>query len=247
MKLVAIGGGEIGRPGTKIETKKIDQEIIKLTGKKHPRVLFIPTASSDSESYYDVVKKYYGEKLGCKTDALYLLKENYTKKEIENKILNSDIIYVGGGNTLRMLKTWRKLGVDKILEKAAKKDIVLSGISAGAICWMKYGNSDSMRFGPSKNKKLIKLKGLDFVDLMVCPHYNAEKSRQSSLKRMIKKYGGSAIALENRTAIEIIDDKYRIITSSKKAKAYKLYKSNGKVITEEIPLNTKLKPLEELL
>ena len=51
-KIVAIGGGEIGRPGYPIETTKIDKEIIRLSGKKRPKLLFIPTASSDSESYY---------------------------------------------------------------------------------------------------------------------------------------------------------------------------------------------------
>ncbi|MFA5828870.1 MAG: Type 1 glutamine amidotransferase-like domain-containing protein [Candidatus Gracilibacteria bacterium] len=42
-KIVAIGGGEIA----KHETLAIDKRIIKLTGEKHPKVLFIPTASSE--------------------------------------------------------------------------------------------------------------------------------------------------------------------------------------------------------
>ncbi|MFH0804049.1 MAG: Type 1 glutamine amidotransferase-like domain-containing protein, partial [Candidatus Zambryskibacteria bacterium] len=56
-KIIAIGGGEIGRPGFSVETTQIDREIINLTGKKNPRLLFIPTASADSESYYETVKK----------------------------------------------------------------------------------------------------------------------------------------------------------------------------------------------
>ena len=46
-KIVAIGGGEIGEG----ETLAIDKEIVSLTGKDHPRALFIPTASSDSRGY----------------------------------------------------------------------------------------------------------------------------------------------------------------------------------------------------
>lgn len=84
-KIVAIGGGEIGRPGTKIETQKIDEEIIRLSGKKNPKLLFIPTASFDSEDYYKIIKKYFDKKLGCQTDVLYLIKERLTKKEIEKK------------------------------------------------------------------------------------------------------------------------------------------------------------------
>src|SRR3989344_6273389 len=146
MKIIAIGGGEIGRPGYPVETTKIDKEIITLTGKQKPRLLFVPTASSDTESYFEVVKKHFGKRLGCKTDVLYLIKEKPSKKEIEEKIFQSDIVYVGGGNTLKMMKVWRNTDVDKVLKEAYGKGIVLSGVSAGSICWFRWGNSDSRRF-----------------------------------------------------------------------------------------------------
>ena len=79
-KIVAIGGGNINSSGT----SAIDKEIIRLTKKKHPKLLFIPTASSDSENYYNNIDRYYGKKLGCKTDVLYLLKTTPSPKEIEN-------------------------------------------------------------------------------------------------------------------------------------------------------------------
>jgi dipeptidase E len=255
LKLVSIGGGEMGRPGTKIETLSIDKEIISLSGKKKPRVLFIPTASNDSERYYDIIINYYGKKLGCKVDVLYLIKEHPSKKEIERKILESDIIYVGGGNTLKMLKLWRKLGVDIILKKVISKGIVLSGLSAGAICWFKYGNSDSLKFKDKRNP-LIKVKGLNLIPIMACPHYDIEKTRRPSLLKMIKQYGGIAIALDNCSAIEIIEEskikKYRILTSSKTANAYKIYRTRDtkgkiKVIEEKLPKDKVYRPFDELL
>jgi len=54
-KIVAIGGGEIRDS----ETLAIDKEIIRLTQKKHPKLLFIPTASSDNEDYYNGVVKFF--------------------------------------------------------------------------------------------------------------------------------------------------------------------------------------------
>ncbi|RJQ17091.1 peptidase E [Candidatus Woesearchaeota archaeon] len=221
-KIVALGGGEIGRFG-KVETTAIDKEIVKLSGKKHPHVLFIPTASHDSENYARLFRKQY-EKLSCKVDILYLYNK-VSKTEIKNKIFSSDILYVGGGNTLKMVKLWRKKGVDALLKKAYKKNIVLSGVSAGAICWFKYGNSDSRKF---KNPKadLIKVKGLNLFPLLFCPHYDAEKGRVQSLKNMMKK-GGVAIALDNCCAIEIIENRYKIIASKKSAHAYKVYWKTG--------------------
>ena len=44
-----------------------------------------------------------------------------------------------------MISAWKKFGVDKALREAYEKEIVLSGLSAGAICWFKYGNSDSRK------------------------------------------------------------------------------------------------------
>ena len=228
---------------SKIETEEIDREIIRLSGKKHPKVLFIPTARGDSPLYYETFKKYYGEKLGCKTDVLYLLKTKPSLIEIREKILNSDIVYVGGKNTLRMLKRWRKLGVDKIIQEAYKKGIILSGLSAGAICWFKYGNSDSTPAGPFN---LIRIKGLGFLPFTGCPHYDVEKERRPSLTNMVSKNGGTAIALTDCAALEVIDGKWRIITSSKTAHAYRLYRKNGKVIEEELPQSKRYRPLEEL-
>ena len=174
-KIIAIGGGEIGRPGFSTETTLIDKEIIRLTEKRHPTLLFIPTASGDSRPYYEVVKNHFEKKLGCKTEVLYLIKEKPSQRQIKEKILSADIIYVGGGNTFRMMKIWKRRGVDKILKQAYEKGIVLSGLSAGAICWFRYGNSDSRK---AKNPKadLIKVSGLDFIPGLLCPHYHSEKT-----------------------------------------------------------------------
>lgn len=241
-----MGGGEIGRPGFPVETTKIDKETIRLSGKKSPRLLFIPTASSDSESYYEVVKKHFCKRLGCKTDVLYLIKDNLDKKEIRDKILKADIVYVGGGNTLKMLTLWRKNGVDKILFEAYKKGIILSGLSAGSMCWFKYGISDSRRFTNPK-ADLIKIKGLGLIEALHCPHYDFEKDRKAELKKMMKKTAGVAIAIDNCCAMEVVDDKYRIVNSKTKASAYKVYWSKNKYFEEKIKMEKDFRPLKELL
>ncbi|MDP2709468.1 MAG: peptidase E [bacterium] len=200
---------------------------------KRPKLLFIPTASSDSAEYVKVVEKYFGIKLGCKIDVLYLVNRKTTKKEIKNKIFNSDIIYVGGGNTLKMMNVWRRTGVDKILKQAYGKGIVLSGLSAGAICWFKYGHSDSSKF-KNKNAAYIKVKGLGLLDFLCCPHYDVEKGRNKSLKKIMKKEKISGIALDNCAALEVINNKYRILTSKRRAGAYKFYWKRGEYYEEKI-------------
>jgi len=134
--IIAIGSGEIRTRGT----APIDREIIRLTNKQHPKLLFIPTASSDSERYWKHVQECFGGFLKCKTDVLFLVVDGLSKTKIERKIRWADIIYVGGGNTLQMMRVWRRLGVDKLLKTAYESGTVLSGISAGAICWFESGH-----------------------------------------------------------------------------------------------------------
>ena len=227
-KIVALGGGEIGRPGYPVETTEIDKEIIRLSGKEKPELLFIPTASSDSDSYYEAVKKHFGERLGTNTDVLYLIRERLTKNEIERKVNRSDIIYVGGGNTSKMMRIWRSTGTDQALRYAYEEGRVLSGISAGAICWFRWGNSDSRRF-LNPDADLVKVTGLGLVNALFCPHYDFEKDRKPDLKKMMEKVSGVAIAVDNCCAIEILDEKYRIISSKPSANAYKVYWSKGRL------------------
>ena len=173
--IVAIGGGQISTRGT----APIDREIVRLANKRHPKLLFIPTASSDSERYCANVQEYFGKFLGCKTDVLLLISDRPSHEQIRRKILSADIIYVGGGNTLLMMRLWRRLGVDKLLKSAYERGIVLAGISAGSICWFDSGHSDSMSFYDPQNWQYINVRGLGFIPAIHCPHYNSTTMAES--------------------------------------------------------------------
>jgi dipeptidase E len=245
--IVAIGGGEIRTRGT----AAIDREIIRLSRKKNPRLLFIPTASSDSERYWNHVQEYFGKHLKCKTDVLFLIKERLSIGQIRAKILAADIIYVGGGNTLLMMRLWRRLGVDRLLTSAYENGTVLSGISAGSICWFDSGHSDSMSFYNPRKWKYINVRGLGLVQGIHCPHYNSMTlgiPRRKHFRDMIRKTGGLGIAIENNCAIEFIDGRfYKVIRSKSYSRAYKVYKNGGDVVAEQIPGEKQLTPLEFLI
>ena len=233
--IVAIGGGNIRTRAT----TPIDREIIRLTKKRNPKLLFIPTASSDSEEYWRHVQEYFGGVLKCRTDVLFLIKERPSREEIRKKILSADIIYVGGGNTLLMMRVWRRLGVDQLLRSAYANGTVLSGISAGSICWFDSGHSDSMSFYNPRSWKYIKVRGLGLIHGIHCPHYNGVTlgvPRKNNFREMIGKTGGVGIAIENHCALVFIDGRVsRVIRAKRKARAYTVYKQRGKVTAEQIP------------
>lgn len=251
-KIVAIGGGEIGRPREKgkgnypVETTPIDREIIKLTGKKNPRLLFLPTASGDSEGYCEVMKKHFGERLGCKIDFLYTVKKKMSFREMRLKVLESDIIYVGGGNTLNMLNIWREMGLDDILREAYNRGIVLSGVSAGANCWFRYASSDSRPKMGKDNYGFIRINGLDLVPLTISPHHTREQKREKALINIMRRTPGVGIALDDCSALEIVDGNYRIISSKKGANAHLVYWNKGKLNYRLIEKSKMPMPLEQL-
>lgn len=244
-KIVAIGGGEIGRPGFPVETTKIDREIIRLTKKRRPRLLFIPTASSDAEGYVKTVEKHFGERLSCRVSTLYLIGSKLKPAEIEKVIMSADIIYVGGGNTLKMMNIWRKTSVNDLLIKAFQRGVVLSGVSAGAICWFRYGHSDSQKFS-ERRAPFIRVRGLDLVPALLCPHYDKEKTRKKSLRNIIGKTKDLAIALDNCAALEILDGRYRLLTSKTGAAGYRCYWKDKQYHEDPITSSSTFRPLQEL-
>lgn len=221
-KLVCIGGGEIPRVKNEIqlpyETREIDEEIVRLSDKQNPRLLFIGTASTNSYGYFLVIKKIF-EELGCIVSNLDLLNNTIDMKEVEKQILDTDIIYVGGGNTRFMLDKWREFGVDKLLLKAYEKGIVCSGLSAGSYCWFKY------------NYDLIE--GLGIINAINCVHYDQKDDEaKNKFYNVVKDKGLVGIALDNCVALEIIDDNMKIIKSNKEKNAYKIRYFNNKIIEE---------------
>ncbi|MDO9399329.1 MAG: hypothetical protein Q7T79_01400, partial [bacterium] len=77
--------------------------------------------------------------------------------------------------------------------------------------------------------------------------YNFQKNRKPDLKKIMRKTTGIAIAIDNCCAIEIIDDKYRIISSKKLANAYKVFWKANKYYEEIIKKEKEFKILKELL
>ena len=256
-KIVAIGGGENGRikpDGTKIpyELEIQDREIIRLTGKEHPNFLFIghSVLLENQEGYFQVMKEAYEKRYGCNCRDLKsdkLLDKEYVKEQIEW----ADIIYEGGGNTLDMIKLWKKTGFDEVLRKAWESGRVMCGVSAGANCCFKECSSDSLKIKFGDAQPLMGMECLGFVEGLFVPHCDAP-GRRENVKELLKTSKQIGLSMSNCTALEIIDDKYRLITSDAsyhniEAYGLKSYWKNGKYIEKMIEISNEFRPIAELL
>ena len=224
-RIVAIGGGEIDT------THSINEYIVKLAGKEKANLLFIGTASHDTEGYISAIQKEF-ENLGCAVSALRLTTENYTDVEIDSILNQADIIYVGGGDTSFMMDTWKKYGLDEKLKQIYYNDrAVLSGLSAGAICWFSCGHSDSSIFEVDGQIGYGWVNGLlEIFPYAFFPHYN---EREELLDSMIGEKESPCITLENNVAFVEQDGCISYIASDNSSKAYVLNFVDGMLDKQE--------------
>ena len=256
-KIVAIGGGENGRlrsNGTRYpyELANQDKEIIRLTGKEHPNFLLIAHSQplERQEGYFQVMVDIYNKIYGCPCKDLK--SDKLTDTEYVKEIIEwADIIFEGGGNTLDMIKLWKETGFDEILRQAWENGKVMCGVSAGANCWFKECSTDSMKIKYGDDQPLIAMECLGFVDGLLVPHCD-EKGRLENAKDLLKASQQIGLSLSSCTALEIVDDQYRLITSDAsyhgiQAYGLKSYWENGEYLQEKIDDSLKFKPLKELL
>ena len=127
-KIISIGGG-----GFTHETdESLDQFVLSQLSIESFKIGFLPTASKDNQKKIDLFYKRF------KNSSSDLSHYNLCSKVegFKEWILSKDIIYVGGGNTSYMLEVWEKNNLIKIFKEAHDKGIILSGVSAGAVCWL---------------------------------------------------------------------------------------------------------------
>ena len=218
-QIIAMGGGGFSMEPDNLA---LDQFILTKTGKRQPSVCFIPTASGDAAD--DIVRFYSAfSKMVCKPSHLSLFK--LPTLDLEGFILEQDVIYIGGGNTRSMLSLWREWGMDEILQKAYQNGIILSGLSAGAICWFEQGVTDAV---PGE---LGVLSCLGFLSGRCCPHFGEEPERRPAYHQLVSQekilpgYG-----IDDGAALYFIDGQLNAAVSSRPdARAYTVRKVSGKI------------------
>lgn len=238
--ILAIGGGEIGRR----ETLELDAEVIRMAAKKRPKVLFVPTATADDPGYVAIVDEHYGRRLGCEVAPLLLYDRALSDEDIRRAVGLADIVYVGGGNTLRMMKLWRRRGVDRVLRHAAAEGTIVAGISAGAMCWCSSGVSDSRSFNAADESwDYITVRGLGLVDIVLCPHFDADPRRQTYAASIARRRRLAVLGLDDCTALQVVDGAWRILSSRDGSRAHLVDRSGT---THDVAPDSTFRPLVEL-
>jgi dipeptidase E len=224
-QIIAIGGGGFT---AEPENPALELYLLSQARKSNPSVCFIPTATGDAATY---IAKFYAafSKHRCRLTHLPLFERT---PKLRDLLMAQDLVYVGGGNTKSMLAVWRDWRLPKILREAWNAGTVLSGISAGAICWFDAGVTDSWA------GNLAPLPCLGWLPGACCPHYDGEKDRRPAVHEFVAKgLIPKTLALDDGAAAHFVGRKLvRIVSSRPKAGAYFVQRSGRRSIETPLPV-----------
>lgn len=226
-RIVAISGGDL------LSTRQINIHAIKLSNKRNANVLFIGTASHDAEGYLESIEKEYTF-LGCHVKGLCLVTHSYRDDEIDELLSWADVIYVGGGDTIFLMQIWKKFHLDEKLKRVYEQDTaVLTGLSAGAICWFHCGLSDCESFQDGESQHYCWANDmLDIFHIAYCPHYNEEGRNIFDI--MLKQKDLPGLAMENNTSFVCNNGSPYFIRSISTARAFFLQTKEDQIEKQEV-------------
>jgi dipeptidase E len=190
-QIVGLGGAA----STEEETRRLLAHVVGLAGKSLPKVCFVPTAvGDDAES----VLRLFGL-LPEDARRSYLPFFPWPPENLRRFALDQDVIFIGGGNTANALAIWRVHGFDEILREAWEAGVILTGWSAGMICWFEAGVTDS--FGPQLEGMRD---GLGWLPGSACPHYDGEELRRPVYTRLVAEGFPPGVAADDGVGLHYV-------------------------------------------
>jgi len=209
-RIVGLGGAG----STEEETRRLLAHVVGLADKPSPKVCVVPTAVGDDA---DSVLRLYGL-LSEEARTCYLPFFPWPPDELRRFALDQDVIFVGGGNTANALAIWRVHGFDEILREAWEAGIVLTGWSAGMICWFEAGVTDS--FGPQLEGMRD---GLGFLAGSACPHYDGEELRRPVYTKLTAEGFPPGVAADDGVGVHFVGTELAEVVSVRDgASAYRV-------------------------
>jgi dipeptidase E len=172
--LFAIGGG--GWNGPQGGPNRLLLEVLRTTGKKHPKVCLIHTASREQPETFLAFADLLNS---VAAHPNYLSLYRTPTSDLAGWVMEFDAVYISGGNTRNLLALWKAWDLDRILIDALGRGLVIAGASAGANCWFEQSSSDFIA------GELNPIAGLGLLAGSFCPHYITSPGRRESYLAMV--------------------------------------------------------------
>jgi len=178
--ILATSGGRVPGRRTPWEAGPLTEYAVELAGVsgRRPRVCFVATAMGDHAA---VLQTFYDAARFAGWEASHLaLFPMPNLPDMRGHLLAQDVVWVWGGSVAGLLAMWRLHGLDAAMREAWEAGVVLTGVSAGSICWHVGGTTDS--FGP--DLRAVD-NGLGLLPYANGVHYDSEEQRRPLLHRLV--------------------------------------------------------------
>ncbi len=106
------------------------------------RLCYIATAVGDRQEAID----HYATRFAERDDVEFSFLRLFTQPnvpDVREHLLSQDVIVVEGGSVVNLIAVWRAHGLPEILGECWEAGVVLTGASAGSLCWHVGGPTDS--------------------------------------------------------------------------------------------------------
>ena len=166
---------------------------------------YMPSDGSDAESN----EKYspLWENFAKINNVKFNFIDNSSSDEDEKeKIRESNILLITGGNTFTLLNNIRKNGFDdEIINLAKKEDFVIAGFSAGALILTPTIDilTKEWSYGPDSNNVGLKnLSGLSLIEFEVLPHFREDDKKALEEYSKVSEYDVKPITDDGYILVE---------------------------------------------
>jgi peptidase E len=178
--ILATSGGLRTGHRTMVAFNSLVHHAVELSGVegRRPRIMYVGTAIGDAEHFAARAAE-AARVAGFDLTPLHLFPMPNVD-DIEAAVLEQDMVWVMGGSVANLLAVWRVHGLDAILRRAWEAGIVLSGVSAGSICWYQGGATDS--FGPELRPVT---NALGFLPYGNGVHYDSDEGRRPLIHELV--------------------------------------------------------------
>lgn len=175
------------------------------------RIAFIPTAANiePDEKNWLIDNLVECQKLGP-TDIVDI--SALTREQWLPRLQKATVLVFGGGNTIHLIEWIHKSGLADELPKLLTTRVYV-GISAGSIAT--NGTIATTSDILYEEVEVPPKDGLGLVDFYVAPHLNSPyfpKAREDIIKQVASKIPGDLYALDDDSAISVIDGKISVIS-----------------------------------
>jgi peptidase E len=132
------------QPGERTSVALIDHAIGLSRPDGPARVCYLPTATGDAQAAVEGQTARFADR-GDVTLTVLKLFTQPSVPDMREHLLAQDVILVEGGSVVNLMAVWRAHGLPDVLRECWEAGVVLTGTSAGSLCWHLGGPTDSFR------------------------------------------------------------------------------------------------------